>query len=412
MKMSTLEFNPNTGLIIPETWELREEIAARFKSAFAAPGIPELNTEPSTPAGQLVDVLVAEIESKNAQILYLSNMFNPKVADGRWQDALGYIYFLNRKNSESTIVTCQIKGLIGTKIPYGSLVEDINGRRFLHNKLNVVIGESGEIESTFRSVTPGPVDVGPNTVTKIIMTVPGWDSVNNETAGVTGRDIETRVDFEARRINSVAKNAHGTISSIYGTLHDLSGQEGVIDVQVLENIGPEPITKFGVEIPAHGITVCIYEGNDTDIAKVLYEKKDAGCDTGGNTVVSYSVPELNGATYQYKILRPYLMNFWVRVILGTDEPVTETLIAKIKEAINRDFHGLDSNTQNPRVGLASTVFASRFYCSVLNVPVKNLSKISIGLGELITNVVFSELVVINGDQEPVLSENNVIVETE
>ena len=85
--------------------------------AFAEDGLPELDTGPSTPAGQLVDAEVAEMEARNAAMLYLSNQFNPRISDGRWQDALGYIYFLTRKLDESTVVTCQVTGMRGTVIP-------------------------------------------------------------------------------------------------------------------------------------------------------------------------------------------------------------------------------------------------------------------------------------------------------
>ena len=103
-----------------------------------------------------------------------------------------------------------------------------------------------------------------------------------------------RFDYEARRAESVAKNAHGSAAAIYGSLHDLSGVSGVIDVQVLENVGPYPVVKHGVTVPGHGVTVCIFGGKDEDIAKVIYEKKDAGCDTGGNTTVVHHADDMGG----------------------------------------------------------------------------------------------------------------------
>jgi uncharacterized phage protein gp47/JayE len=404
--VSRLVFDPNTGLKIPETSEIRAEVVELFKKAFYGIDLPELDTEPTSPAGQLVDALVAEIEAKNSEILYLANQFNPKVAEGRWQDALGNIYFLSRKKAEPTIVTCQLTGLPETKIPYGVLIEDSESHRFLCNK-SITLDSKGLGETTFRCTVFGPIDVGPGSITKIVTSIAGWDTVSNSEAGAIGRDLESRSDFEARRFGSVAINAHGSVSSIYGSLHNLSGVAGVIDVQVLENIGPDPITKFGVIVPGHGITVCIFGGQDAEIAKVIYEKKDAGCDTGGNTVVSYVNPENSGAVYQFNILRPETVNFWVKVTLGSTEILTVDLKAKIKKAILDDFTGQNSDTGNPRIGLASTVFASRFYCAVLNAGTKNLYEISVRLGD---TGVYQSMVEIMGDQEPVMSEANIDVE--
>ena len=211
--------------------------------------------------------------------------------------------------------------------------------------------------------------------------VPGWDSIDNSEAGVAGRLVESRFDYEARRAESVAKNAHGTAASIYGSLHDLSGVAWVIDVQVLENVGPYPVVKHGVEVPGHGVTICIFGGQDEDIARIIYQKKDAGCDTGGNAVVTHVASEVGGVAYEYKICRPETVNFHVRITLGSTEIVTPALVAGIKKAVVDDFNGASEETGNPRIGLASTVYASRFYCAVLSAGTKNLYKIEVALGD-------------------------------
>ena len=104
MADSGLVFDPITGLVAPDTEVIRAAVAADWVKAFAAPDQPLLDTDATTPAGQLIDSETAIIEDKNAQILYLANMFNPAVADGRWQDALGcdYQLYLELNNIEHT----------------------------------------------------------------------------------------------------------------------------------------------------------------------------------------------------------------------------------------------------------------------------------------------------------------------
>lgn len=402
MARSELIFNPATGLQTPDTSEIRDGVAEDWKQAFFDPDLPPLDTEPTTPAGQLIDAEVGEIEAKNAAILYLANMFNPYVSDGRWQDALGFIYFLQRKLDEPSIVTCQLTGLHGTAIPYGALVQSLTGYTLICNR-SVTIGPDGSAETTFRCSTWGPIDFPPHSINSIVTVIPGWDTVDNEAAGAVGRDLETRAEFEARRYASVAMNAHGSTGAIFGTIANI---EGVLDCQVLENIGPDPVVKYGVIVPGHGITVCVYGGDDGDIAEAIYRKKDNGCDTGGNTTIVYATPDYHNAIYEYKILRPETVNFWIQVTLGEQPDMTQSVVEALKLALYNDFYGLG---KNPRVGLAQTVYASRFVCPAISVPgVQNVLNIGVAL----TNGAspqYTPVVTINGDQEPVLSLANIFV---
>lgn len=401
MPQSRLTFE-DTGLVAPETADIREDVGGEFIRVFEREGDPPLNIEPTTPAGQLVDVVVGEIEAVNAGFLYLASQFDPATADGRFQDALAYIYFLNRKLSEPSIVTCQVTGLPGTVIPYGAVVQAQNGYQLICTA-SVTIGDTGQAETTFRSTQYGPIDFAPHSVTQIITITPGWDSVDNETAGVAGRIIETRGEFETRRAASVAANAHGSTSAIYGALANI---DGVIDLQVLENVGPFPVVKYGVTVPGHGITVCIYGGEDADIAEWIYRKKDNGADTGGNTDIVYADADYHNAVYNYKIMRPEPVNFWINVVLGAGDPPSGAVVAALKQALFNDFYGLNVN---PRVGLATNVYASRFYCPAVNVPgVVSINRIEVALGDT-QPTEFFDAVMIRGDQEPVLSMANILV---
>lgn len=405
MAKSGLIFNPATGLYTPATSEIRESVVADWVQAFFDPDLPPLDTEPSTPAGQLIDAEVAEIEAKNSELLYLANQFNPNVADGRWQDALGYIYFLQRKLDEPTVVTCQLTGLNGTVIPYGALVQSLNGYTLICNH-SVTIGATGAAETTFRVSENGPIEIPPHSVNAITTTIPGWDMVDNEAAGAVGRDLETRSEFEARRAASVAANAHGSTGALFGTIANIPG---VLDVQVLENIGPNPVVKYGVTVPGHGVAVCVYGGEDEAIAQAIYNKKDNGCDTGGNTQVTYTAADYHNAVYEYLIMRPETVNFWIKVTLGAGSAPTSAQIAALKEALYQDFYGLNESSGNSRIGLASTVYASRFYCPAMATPgIKSIQSIEVALSAG-TPGAYADLVTINGDQEPVTSTANITV---
>ena len=233
-------FNPQTGLVAEDTAVIRQRIATQWKNAFNVNAeTPELNTEAETPAGQVIDGQAALISEKDGEILHLGNSFNPETATGVAQDALAKIYFLERQVAEPTLVTCQCVGLQGTMIPYGAVVEDVNGYQY-YNTTPQTIPASGTANCVFRNAEYGPIEVGANAVTRIITVIPGWDSVNNSAAGVTGRDMETQSEFEQRRRESVAKNSHGLAESVGGTVGNLSG---VLACHIEQNRGDTAIHR-------------------------------------------------------------------------------------------------------------------------------------------------------------------------
>lgn len=369
-----ITFNDKTGLVAEETSVVRARIAQEWKNAFATdPRLPVLDTNPETPAGQLIDGQTALASEKDNNIVYVANMFNPKNAVGVWQDALAAIYFLNRKIALPTYVTCQVRGAYGTTIPYGALVQDVNGYTFLNTSV-VVIGSSGTANIYVRCTETGAVEVAPNTVTQIVTTVPGWDSVTNPSAGVTGRDEESQAAFENRRAGSVGKNSHGAVASIYGTIADLNN---VVAVLVLENTTNIDKTIKGVTLAGHSVYISVYGGDNTDIARAIYNKIDGGVGTQGNTMLTYNpasdnIADQPDALYTYYIERPDTVETAVKVTVSDDE--TTGLTNAIKEAVVENFNG---NSSFRRVKMGDTLYASRFYADVIKAGVTMLENIEI-----------------------------------
>lgn len=394
-----ITFDPTTGLIAEDTAVIRQRIAQQWKDAFnISPDTPELNTEAETPAGQLIDGQTALIAEKDAEILRMGNNFNPQTATGVAQDALAKIYFLSRQVAEPTLVTCQCKGLQGTIIPYGAVVQDVNGNTF-YNIVPSTIPASGEVSTVFRCSVYGPIEVGAEAVNKIITVIPGWDSVSNMAAGVTGRDRETQSEFENRRAASVAKNSHGLAESVGGTVGNL---RGVVACRVEQNRGDSAITKMGVTIPPHSIYLSVYGGEQQDIGYAIHNKLDAGCGTAGNTSVTIT-DETNGSEHIYYYEIPTTENFGVRVIMQRTSDTPEDIVSLIKTAIINNFNGDSAGHERAKMG--DRIYASRFYADVIAVGAENLTSIEIQYN----SSAFGEMVDIPLDSMPVLSANNITV---
>lgn len=398
----TVKFNPQTGMEVSTAEEIREEVKAMWIDAFKQDGLPPLNVSEGKPATQVIDGQTESIYESDSQVVYLANQFNPRTASGIWQDALAYIYFLTRKRGEPTIVTCQCSGLVNTVVPYGAIVQDTSGNQLICNSA-LTIGSTGISETTFRCVTTGAIEIPPNTVTKIITAIPGWDAVNNQAAGAIGRDLETRAEFEQRRVQSVAKNGHGTVQAIEGQIANING---VLDVRVLENQSNETVTKFGIVMTGHSICAIVYGGEDSDIAQAIYQKKDGGCDTIGNTDIQYLYQKDNfNVTYNYRIYRPSPTNFNVKIVYKQSDTLTPEVQDNVINAVVNDFNGTNIASGNTRVTTASDILASRFYIAVMGAaPGENLVSIEISLGD---SQDYKDVVSVLGTQEPVISSETV-----
>lgn len=390
----------NNGLSAQDTAEIRQAIVDDWTAVFDDESAT-LNTGSESPAGQIIDSLAVLVTAKDSELLELMNNFDPRVASGIFQDALGSIYFLKRKTAQPTVVTCQLTGAQGTVVPAGAIIRNEDGIK-LASVGAVTIGENGKAEVEFQTQETGPIAIGAESCTQIVTVIPGWDTVNNEIAGTLGQDLESQYAFEKRRALSVANNAHGSRLAIESSLAAL---DGVLDCLVLENKSDATVTKQGVSLISHSVAICIYGGNNDDIAKTIYNKIDAGCGTNGSTTVTYVSPE-DGAVNSYQIVRPAPTNVYISVTINETTSTPQDIADLIKDAVYNDFYGNDKNSGNLRRGCGDTIYASSFSVALIKTAgVTDLETIYIGLAASPS----SNSITLDADEEPVLDKNNITV---
>lgn len=88
-----LHFDPATGFYADDTETVRAAVAADWVAAFHKDGQVDLNTDPETPAGQLIDSQTAAITEKDTELLYLCDQFDPAKNEGIFQDAIAKSIF-------------------------------------------------------------------------------------------------------------------------------------------------------------------------------------------------------------------------------------------------------------------------------------------------------------------------------
>lgn len=387
------------GVTVPAETDVLAGLQADMNAAFGG----GLNPALETPQGQLASSQAAIIGDKNNEIAYFVNQVDPQYSDGRFQDAIGRIYFLTRKPATATAVTATLTGLPGTVVPAGTLAQDTSGNTYACSA-DATIAVTGTVNAEFQNIQTGPIPCAAGTLTQVYQAVPGWDAITNAADGTLGNNVESRADFEYRRKNSVALNGKGTPSAIYAEVFALPG---VLDVYVKDNPSGETVLTGPTNYPLlpHSVYVAVVGGADADIAAAIWRKKDVGCDYNGNTSVTvtdesgYNYPQ---PTYVVKFERPAALPVKFAVQLVNDVSLPSNIVALVKAAIIARFNGTDGTTRE-RIG--SLILASRYYGAVVSAA-SNVSLISVLIG---TSTPALSQVSVGIDQKPTLSESDITV---
>lgn len=352
----------SSGIQVPQASDIKQAFQNVFTNAFGT----DLSLDDSTPQGVIIDDLTQEKQLDNAQILYFLNQMNPETADGVFQDALGSIYSLKRKVATSSVVNCVCAGAPGTLIPGVSsgnpaMAQSVNGDLF-QCLIGGTIPTTGTVTLQFASVETGGIPVGANTINSIYNVISGWDTVNNPVAGTLGTEIESRADFEARRKQSLALNATGSLSSVYAHVFSVPG---VTDVFVEENDENESVTKRGITLGPHSIYICQNGATDQEVlAEEIYNSKSGGCNTNTDPSDPHSctfTEPITGVEYTYRYYTPTDAPIYVKITLG--QGISEEAQGEVKNVLLNNFNGQNDDGYS-RVTIGTTIYASRFYTAI------------------------------------------------
>lgn len=395
------------GFIVPATADILAGVQADINAAFGG----NLNfttndgsTTNPTPQGQLAASETAVIDNANAQFLRMTQQVDPAFAEGRMQDAIARIYFIERNPAQPTVVPAVCTGLAGVVIPPGALALAVDGNRYICTS-GGTIPVSGSITLQFECLTVGPIPCSAGSLNQIYQAIPGWDSINNPTDGVLGNDVESRAAFEARRAQSVALNSLGGLPSVLGAVLNVPN---VIDAYVTENAQNTLQTIGGVSLYPNSIYVAVVGGDSDAIARAIWSKKSPGCAYNGNTTVQVQdtspgyVPPYPTYAVSFEIPTPLPIYFAVNLSTGPQVPADAA--TQVQNAIVAAFGGEDGGL---RAKIGTKIYASRFYAAVAALG-SWVQIISIEIGTSAIDATHFE-VGVNINQIPVVSAANINV---
>ena len=387
------------GVVLPTDAAILAGMQSDINTAFGGGVNPAL----STPQGQIASSDSAIISDKNSAIAYITNQVDPQYAEGRFQDAIGRIYYMTRNAATSTVVIATIGGLPGTYIAAGALALDTSGN--VYQLLGAVtIGGGGTIPAEFANVSTGPIPCPSGSLIQIYRAIPGWDSITNSGAGILGSDVESSQAFELRRQNSVALNSHGTTDAIFANVYAVPG---VLDCYVIDNPSGNTVNygSTNYALAPHSVYVAVVGGSASAIAQAIWLAKDGGCNYNGNTTETvydtrYAAPQ---PAYPVTFNIPTATPVYFAVTVTNAGTLPSGYATLIQNAIIAQFNGENNNTP---AGIASLILALNYTGAILNaLPGVSLVSILVGLTSLPTGYD----VTMGIDQQPTIEASQISV---
>lgn len=292
------------GVITVDTADIRAEFEQAYKEALGA----DLNLDVSTPVGQLVVNDTTALTTAMAECVAIANETSVYSATGQALDVAAARSGYYRKTATPTTVVATLTGNNGTTIPAGSKASDGEHEYVLLDTVTIPV--SGSVMAQFQCTEPGAIPCPAGTLTSIITTISGWDTITNANDGVVGVESETDNAFRDRiTANYLNKRARSILGAI---VDNIAALPDVISVVGYENPTANTEVHDGITMTPHSICVSVFGGSGPEIARVLGEQKTLGATTIGNTTVSY-MDGLVNYQYDYKIYRPAELPIYVDI---------------------------------------------------------------------------------------------------
>lgn len=337
----TNNYIDSTGLHLQQLADIVTELEDGFKSIYGV----DINLDANSPDGQMINLFAqAKIDILDL-ISSVYNSFSPTAAIGVALDQRCALNGIVRKGATKTTVMVQVTtdrivNLIGVLSNTGTpfTVSDGAGNKFFLTNDTTTI--SGVNSLHFTAEIAGAIEVSVSTITNIETITLGVLSVTN-TGGplIAGTDEETDAALRFRRSVSVSNPSSGYLDGLTGALLALNE---VAYVKVYEN-NTDVTDAHG--IPPHSIWCIIDGGVSADIARTIYERRNAGCGmyygTGSTgptgPAKTVSLTQINGFDINIKYSEAAYYDLYIALVvtsLTNTHSIDETFIKnKILENI-------------------------------------------------------------------------------
>ncbi|HFJ2313383.1 TPA: baseplate J/gp47 family protein [Campylobacter coli] len=335
--------------------DILSEYQALFKNIF-----PDINTDPSTPQGQIITSLT---QTDLATISYLENLANAFFlgGNGYFLDLWAWNLFrVTRKQGIPSSVLITIQGVAGTEIPEDFLISD-NQYNYKISQ-SVIIPNTGTIDVLFYCTEINEFIANPNTITQIVTIINGVERVNNTNMATPAILKETDGELFQRCVyfGSTARNA--SFRSILANVAEVSGVNRIAGA---ENVTNEPLEVSGVTLTPHSICLVVDGGENEDIANAMFNSRATGCDMVGDTEVTIL---LDSQKYTYKFYRPTAVPLKAEVkVSATGAIIPSNYESEVKNVLSNFINNLDINKNITQPLLANNLIKNITDLNILDI---------------------------------------------
>jgi uncharacterized phage protein gp47/JayE len=254
--------------------EKRAALATVFKNAFGS----NLNTDPQTPQGNIIDYVTSLVDNEDKIGLSFFNQLNYRNATGALLSAIAVSKGQPRKNGTKAVITCTFTS---SSSPYSIaansiFVDNISGLQFTNTAIVNITSNSQSVELI--ALIDGATGLVPTNTLSAQSYVAALSNIEI-TVISDGTNAESDANLIFRLSSAEIQNARNDVDSIVFYLNAL---EDTTRVSVLNN--PTNSTDAN-GVPAHSINAIVVGALDNDIANIIFQFKASGTPTFGSTNV-------------------------------------------------------------------------------------------------------------------------------
>lgn len=205
--------------------------------------------------------------------------------------------------------------------------------------MNVIAGDNLTLSTigspfNFKADTVGALSPNIGSITQIVTSYAGWDSIENNVAAVVGRDAETDISLRQRWGASVYDRASAMVEAIRAALIQT---DGVTFAIVYENDTDETDADGR---PPHSIEAVVAGGSPQDIGATIWRTHAGGITTYGSQAVT--VNDSQGIPHIMRFNRPTEVPIYLQITVtaNPEKELSGAAITLIQSAIVTQGAGL------------------------------------------------------------------------
>lgn len=302
-----------TGLEINDLQTRISETVAAIQSA-----ISPIETCPATePTGQLVRIPLEKLQQVAELLQAVHDAFDPDDATGLSLEALCAITGTVRQDATYGTAPLSVNLDGGTTLPAGSIAgvgTDTGNRWATDSDVVAPAGPAAAYAVTATCTTAGAVAAPSGTITSIVTSVAGWNSVTSTADATVGLARQTDPQLRSTREDELAAGGSATVDAIRT---DVSQVDGVIQAVAYQNTLPRAVDGM----PPNSVEAVIWDGAapaaaDADVAEAIFAAVAGGPNPYGTT--SYTVTDDQGNDHAIGFTRATQKVVELNFVLSTD----------------------------------------------------------------------------------------------